>query len=90
MSRRLIGILLLLLVCEVMGVLLGIWFFRLFERTMPPMALSSFNMGAAHVMFMIRGAVCGLGVFLIALLAVIASPMFRSSASKLSPLSSVR
>jgi hypothetical protein len=41
-------------------------------------------------MFIVRGAVAGLGVFLVALIAVGAAPLFRTRAAAPSPMSSIR
>ena len=77
MSKRLVGVVLLLAASVTLGVVLGIWFFRLFEKTMPPLALSSFNQSAAHAMFLGYGVVSGIAIFLFALVVALVAPVFR-------------
>ena len=59
----------LLAVSELLGLLLGQWFYTLFLKTLPPLALSSFNQGTAHVAFLVYGSISGAAVFAVALLA---------------------
>ena len=80
MSKRMVGLVLLLAASVALGVVQGIWFFRLFEKTMPPLALSSFNQSAAHAMFLGYGVVSGGAIFLLALVAALVAPLFRGRA----------
>ena len=78
MSRKLWGFILLLLGSELIGLLLGEWFYRLFVKTVPPLAMSTFNQGAAHVAFVFYGAIAGLLVFGWSLVTGLLGPLFRS------------
>lgn len=78
MSKRFVGLALLLAASVAFGVMQGVWFFRLFEKTMPPLALSSFNQSAAHAMFLFYGVLSGGGIFLLALAAALVAPLFRA------------
>ena len=80
MSRRTGGLLLLLLASEALGIALGQWFYDLYIKTVPPMAISSFNLGASHAFFLMYGAASGLPIFALALLAVYASRYFTGPA----------
>jgi len=80
MSRRMIGILLLLAGSEILGVLSGHWYFGLFTRTVPTAVVTEFNRAAAYAMFLVRGLVLGLVLFLWALVAVKLSSFFRQPA----------
>ncbi len=77
MSRRTVGILLLLVASEVLGVLSGHWYFGVYNRTVPPAMVTEFNSSAAHVLFLWRGLLLGLGIFLLGFLALLISPWFR-------------
>ena len=81
MSRRMIGIVLLLAGSEILGVLTGQCFYRLFLKTVPPIGLSSFNASTAHVAFIFYGIVAGLGIFVWALTAVALARVFRGENS---------
>ena len=77
MSARNIGLLLLLVGSEAIGLALGEWFSRLFKQAMPPAAVSAFNQGTTHAAYLVYGALAGLVIFAWALLAVLMSPLFR-------------
>lgn len=79
MSRRMWGLVLMLIGGELLGLLLGQWFFSLFEKTVPPLAVSQFNMSAAHAAFLFRGAVGGLLFALWGGLCVLLGSMFRGT-----------
>lgn len=76
MSRRTIGLLLLLGASELLGLILGQWFYSLFLKTLPPLALSSFNQGTAHAAFLVYGVMSGLAVFAMAFAAAVLSRFF--------------
>lgn len=76
MSRKSIGLLILLGASELLGLLLGQWFYSLFVKTLPPLALSTFNQGTAHVAFLVYGSIAGVAVFLLAFLATLFSRFF--------------
>ena len=91
MSKRVIGLLFLLAGSVALGVLQGVYFFRLFEKTVPPLALSSFSESAAHVTFLGYGVASGVCIFLLALAAVLISPAFRNrSGARTAPPGSIR
>jgi hypothetical protein len=71
-----IGIVLLLLGSEALGFCFGEWNYRLFQQTVPPVALSQFNQSAAHVAYSLAGVVLGLAIFVFALIAVALSRFF--------------
>ena len=81
MSLRLIGLLLLLGASEILGLVLGQCFYSLFLKTLPPLALSSFNQGTAHVAFLLYGAIAGLALFALALAAAALSRFFPAQPS---------
>ncbi len=80
MSRRTVGILLLLGVSELLGLLIAQWFFSLFLKTVPPLALSSFNQSAAHAAYLFYGVAAGVPIFAAGLLAAMLAPFFSSPA----------
>jgi len=77
MSRRTVGILLLLVGSVLLGFLSGHWFFRIFTVTVPPAVVTDFNRAAAYGYFLWRGLLLGFVIFLWAFLGVIAAPYFR-------------
>jgi len=77
MSARSVGFILLLVASEALGVCFGEWSTRLFKQTVPPVALSQFNQSAAHVAFLVSGAVMGLAIFLFSLIAIFMARFFR-------------
>jgi len=72
MSRTFTTILLLVL-SEVVGIALGEWFFRLYLKAIPPVALSDFNTGSARIAYWLYGAGVGVVLFLWALLGMFTS-----------------
>ena len=82
MSSRMGGVVLLLVGSEVLGLALGEWYNGLFVKTVPPLAMSSFNSAAAHVAYLTYGALAGLGIFLWAMLAVFLARFFGGSSEK--------
>ena len=81
-TRRTTGLLLLLAAGEALGLILGQWFYGLFLKTVPPLALSSFNLGAAHVAFLLYGALAGIAIFAVSLAAVAAARFFAQPADR--------
>lgn len=79
MRNRLIGLLVLLIGSEVLGILFGNIFFRLFNHTVPPAVLTSFNKGTAHAAFLVYGLGAGFIVFLWGVVAIAGSKLFRGS-----------
>ena len=80
MSARMLGTILLLIVSEALGVCYGEWSFKLFAKMIPPVAVTSFNMGAAHVTLLGSGAVLGLAIFVLALISMWFAGMSKSRA----------
>lgn len=80
MKRHLPGIVTLLAASLVAGIAIGEAFFRLFEQTVPPTALSTFNAGTAHAAFLAYGLGAGIVLFLWGLLAVAGSRLLRRPA----------
>jgi len=85
MSARMIGGILLLLVSEAIGICYGEWSFKLFAKMIPPVAITSFNMGAAHVTLLGSGAVLGLLIFILAVVSNWLSGMFQPRAKTAAP-----
>ena len=85
MSRRTTGILILLVVSEVAGVLVGNWFFGIFDKTVPPAMATDFNRAAARAYFLIRGALFGFILFLWSLAVLLVARFFRPPKEELTP-----
>lgn len=71
-----IGLILLLVASEGLGLLFGEWASRISRQTVPQISQTSFNQNAAHVAFLGTGAVMGLGVFVFSLIAVFLARFF--------------
>jgi uncharacterized membrane protein len=76
MSRFVVAVILFIL-AEVIGVLLGEWFFHLFLKAVPPVALSDFNTQSSRIAHWMYGAGVGLVLFAFALLGMITSRIMR-------------
>lgn len=76
-SRARVGILVLLVASEGLGLLLGQWFFRIYQQTVPPAVVTSFNVTTAHGWFLTNGALAGLLFFIWGLLVMWLAPLFR-------------
>lgn len=63
MSRKMVGVILALVGSVVLGVVGGQWFFRLFDKTVPPAVITSFNRTTAHAAFLFDGVLLGVAVF---------------------------
>jgi hypothetical protein len=74
MSRRHWGFAALLAGSLLLGVMVGQIYFRLFLHTVPPLALSGFNRGAAHLAFLAYGVAAGIVIFAWSLLIAWLSP----------------
>jgi hypothetical protein len=77
MRSKLVGLLVLLLGSEALGVVFGNLFFRLFNHTVPPAVLTSFNKGTAHAAFLLYGLLVGFFIFVWGIVAVMGSRAFR-------------
>src|SRR5512143_759281 len=69
MSKRGTLIILLVLVSEGLGVAMGEAGFRLYRVTMPPAAVSQFNLGNAHLWYIVSGLGAGVVLFVWSLIA---------------------
>jgi hypothetical protein len=78
MSRRNVGLLILLVASVVLGVAVGAVFFGLFVKTVPPAVITSFNKVTAQGAFLLYGALTGVVIFLWSLAALALSRMFRT------------
>lgn len=77
-SRVRLGLLVLLVAGEGLGLLMGEWFFRIYGKTVPVAVTTPFNTTAAHGYFLWNGALAGLVFFIWGLLAIGLAPLFRS------------
>jgi hypothetical protein len=76
-SRSRIGIIALAVASEALGLLMGQWFFGIYQQTVPPAVVTGFNITTAHGYFLVNGAIAGLVLFVWAMLAVWLAPFFR-------------
>ena len=82
MSRRTLGIVLLLGASALLGIVAGHRFYLLFLKTVPPLLIGDFTRGAAHLNFLAYGFVLGVMIFLWSLLAVFLSRFFGTTDPK--------
>ena len=68
MSPGFVVMVVLFVASEAVGVALGEWYFRLFLKAVPPVALSQFNAGSAHVVYLMYGGGVGVVLFVWALI----------------------
>lgn len=87
MSRRFVGIVLLLAGSLALGMFTGQYFYRLWEYTVPAAVRTEFLGSSAHTSFLLRGLQIGLAFFGWALLAIGVARLFRRGvpAAKESP-----
>ena len=85
MSRRTIGIIVLFLGSEVLGVIAGECFYRLFLKSVPPIGLSSLNMSAARIFFILYGLIAGVAIFTWSFIAALLAPMFGARGADAPP-----
>ena len=81
MSPRLIGIGLLVVVGEVIGIFTASVFYKLFLRSVPPLSMSELNTSAAHGMFYFYGVILGLVLAFFCLMAIVLSRFFGPRAT---------
>ena len=77
MSPGFVVTLVLFLLSLAAGVALGEWFFHLFLKAVPPVALSQFNTQSARIAHWLYGSGVGLVLFVWALLGMAASRMLQ-------------
>ena len=86
MPSKLVVTLVILVLSEAAGIGLGEWFFHLFLKAVPPVALSEFNSQSARIAHWLYGAVVGVALFVWALLGMATNRMFQlMSKAKASP-----
>jgi hypothetical protein len=78
-SRRLVGIVLLLVLSLCLGVLVSERFFHLYLKTIPPMSLSAWSASNAHAAFLSYGFILGIVLWVWGLLAALLSRFFRNT-----------
>jgi hypothetical protein len=76
-SKGRVGLLVLLVASEALGLLLGQWFFKIYTDTVPPAVVTSFNVSVARGRFLFDGALVGLVFFIWGLLVMWLAPFFR-------------
>lgn len=79
MNRKLVGLVLLLIGSEVVGIVAGQYAFRLFDKTVPPAVVTDLVRAGAHGAYVFYGVVLGLAVFAWSLLAAWAGRFFLGS-----------
>lgn len=79
MSARMFATLLLFVLSEAIGVALGEWFFQLFLKAVPPVALSDFNTQSSRIAHWMYGGGVGIVLFIWALLGMVVGKIGRSS-----------
>ena len=77
MSPGFVTMVVLFVLSEAAGVALGEWFFHLFLKAVPPVALSQFNTQSARIAHWLYGGGVGIALFLWALLGMAASRMLQ-------------
>jgi hypothetical protein len=70
MRGKLVAALALLVGSEVIGIILGQWFFSIFQKTVPPAILTEFNRATAHAAFLTYGVGAGAIIWVWALAAL--------------------
>jgi hypothetical protein len=70
MSGKALSYLFLFIASIAIGVGVGEWFFHLFLKAVPPVALSQFNTQASRIAHWLYGAGVGLAMFVWALIAI--------------------
>ena len=79
MSKRLVGMVLLLLGGLILGWYAGSWAFSVFEKTVPAGAVTDLIKGATKAAYRTGGLIVGVVAAAYALLAAWASPFFRDA-----------
>ena len=81
MSRGL-ALLILFVASEAVGVFLGEWFYQLFLKAVPQVALSQFNSQAARIAHWMYGGGVGVVLFVWALIGMAVNRLMRGSSPK--------
>ena len=82
MNKKTIGIVLLAVASFSVGLASAQAFFRLFKSTVPPVAMGSFQIGAAHGAFLVYGVVLSGVILGFGILICILNPLFRGSSAE--------
>jgi hypothetical protein len=82
MSSKMVAILILLVLSEVVGVGLGEWFYHLFLKAVPPVALSEFNSQSSRIAHWLYGAGVGLVLFAWSLIGMATNKIFHLTSKK--------
>ncbi len=77
MSTRTVTLIVLFVVSEAVGVALGEWFFRLYLKAIPPVALSDFTTQSSRIAHLAYGAGVGVVLFLWILLGMAVGRMLQ-------------
>jgi len=73
-----LGLVVLFVASEILGLALGQWFFSIYRQTVPPAVVTGFNIATAHGWFLTNGAIAGLVFFVWGLLTALLAPWFRA------------
>jgi hypothetical protein len=79
MSARMLTTIFLFVLSEAVGVALGEWFFQLFLKAVPPVALSQFNTQSARIAHWMYGGGVGIVLFGFALIGMVMGKIGRPS-----------
>lgn len=86
MSRKTwTGLIILLAGSVIVGVVAGLWYFGLFEKTVPPAVLTSFNKGTAKAAFVTYGLLTGVLLFVWSLAVIWLGGFFKNPATRAAP-----
>jgi len=75
-------LIILFILSEIAGVAIGEWFFHLFKKAVPPVALSQVVAQSSHFFFLIYGGGVGVVLFLWTLLGMTVSKMQQAMKPK--------
>ncbi len=70
MSRKLTGVLILLVASELLGLFAGHWFFGLYARSIPQALTASVSLQGTRLVFLLHGMALGFGIFVWTLIAI--------------------
>ena len=77
MSPKTVIMIVLFVVSLAVGAALGEWFFRLYLKAIPPVALSDFNAQSARIAYLVYGVAVGLLLFAWSLIGMAVGRMFQ-------------
>jgi len=82
MSMKGFGVLLTVIGSEALGLGIGEMGYRMFMKTVPPLAMTNLMSGTAHAAYLTFGAVVGVVILIWALLVKFLSHLFTGSGKK--------